>query len=310
MTTLRDAMEAYLRMRRDLGFKLVQTERWLQAFVAFMDVRQATVITTELALEWAMLPVHAQPACWAKRLMVVRLFARYQHGSDPLTEIPPMGLVPYHPRRAHPYLYTQGEITHLLDAAAALPPADGLRGRTYACLLGLLAVTGLRIGEALALTCADVDLPNGVLTIRGSKFGKSRLVPLHASTVQALSAYACRREENVVTAASTPLFVSDHGTPLCAATVRRTFRLLCHQVGLQATSKSDEPRLHHFRHRFATETLLQWSRGGEEIERQLPVLSTFLGHTCLADTYWYLSACPELMTQALARLEQRWEAAP
>jgi integrase/recombinase XerD len=131
MTTLRNAMDAYLRLRRDLGFKLVQAERWLQAFIAFMEARQASVITTELALAWAMLPVHAQPACRAKRLMAVRLFARYQRGSDPRTEVPPAGLVPYHPRRARPYLYTQEEITRLLDAAAALPPADGLRGCTY-----------------------------------------------------------------------------------------------------------------------------------------------------------------------------------
>jgi integrase/recombinase XerD len=308
MTTLGDAMDAYLRLRRDLGFKLVQAERWLQAFIAFMEVRQAAVITTELALAWAMLPVHAQPACWAKRLMAVRLFARYQRASDPRTEVPPAGLVPYHPRRAKPYLYTQEEVARLL-CAAALPPTDGLRGCTYACLLGLLAVTGLRIGEALALAGADVDLPAGLLTIRSSKFGKSRLVPLHASTVQALSAYARRRENGGGLAAAPRFFVSERGTPLRASTVRRTFRLLCRQVGLQATAGSDEPRLHHFRHRFATETLLQWYRSGEEVERQLPILSTFLGHTCIADTYWYLSACPELMEQAVARLEQRWEAA-
>ena len=307
MTTLRDAMDAYMRMRRDLGFKLVQTERWLQAFVAFMDVRQATVITTELALEWAMLPVHAQPACWAKRLMVVRLFARYHHASEPRTEVPPAGLVPYHPRRAKPYLYAAEEIEHLLSAAAALPSAGGLRGCVYACLLGLLAVTGLRIGEALALVDTDVDLTGAVLTIRTGKFGKSRLVPLHASTVQALSAYVRRREACVGTFAAPHFFVSERGTPLNAATVRRTFRSLCRQLGLQATAGSDEPRLHHFRHRFATETLLQWYRSGEEVERQLPVLSTFLGHTCIADTYWYLSACPALMAEAVACLEQRWE---
>lgn len=309
MTTLRDAMEAYLRLRRDLGFKLVQAERWLRAFIAFMEARQASVITTELALAWAMLPVHAQPACWAKRLMVVRLFARYQRGSDPRTEVPPAGLVPYHPRRAKPYLYTQEEITRLLRAAAALPPADGLRGCTYACLLSLLAVTGLRVGEALALTCTDVDLPAGLLTIRSSKFGKSRLVALHPSTVQALSAYARRREDGGVIVTSPHFFVCERGTPLRASTVRRTFRLLCRQVGLQATAGSDEPRLHHFRHRFATETLLRWYRSGAEVERQLPILSTFLGHTCIADTYWYLSACPELVAQAVARLERRWEAA-
>jgi len=307
MNTLREAMEAYLLLRRDLGFKLVQAGRWLEDFTTFMEARQAAVITTDLALQWALLALHAQPACWAKRLMAVRLFAHYRSANDPRTEVPPAGLLPYHPRRAKPYLYTQEEIERLLCAAAALPPADGLRGCTYACLLGLLAVTGLRIGEALALAGTDVDLSAGLLTIRRGKFGKSRLMPLHPSTVDALSAYARRREGCCATATPPHFFLSERGTPLTASSARRTFRLLCRQVGLHESACCDEPRLHHFRHRFATQTLLRWYHSGEEVERQLPVLSTFLGHVCIADTYWYLSACPELMAQAVARLEQRWE---
>jgi integrase len=239
--------------------------------------------------------------------MVARLFARYHQASDPRTEVPPKGLLPYHPRRAKPYLYHQEEIARLLSAAAALPPAGGLRGSTYACLLGLLAVTGLRIGEALALLSTDVDLPAGVLTIRSGKFGKSRLVPLHASTVRVLTDYARQREASGLAASAQHFFVSERGMPLSLSTVHRTFRLLCRQLGLQATAGSDEPQLHHFRHRFATETLLQWARTGEEVERKLPILSTFLGHSSITDTYWYLSASPALMDQAVARLEQRWE---
>ena len=150
MNTLSEAIDAYLLLRRDLGFKLIQTEHWLQDFAAFMDDQQASFITVERALQWALRPSDAKPPCWAKRLSAVRLFARYRSMTDPRTEVPPVGLLPYHPRRAKPYLYTEEDIDALISAAGALPPCDGLRGRTYACLLGLLAVTGLRIGEALS----------------------------------------------------------------------------------------------------------------------------------------------------------------
>jgi integrase len=204
-------------------------------------------------------------------------------------------------------LYTEEDIAALISAAGALPPPDGLRARTYACLLGLLAVTGLRIGEALRLKRGDVDLENHLLTIYGTKFNKSRLVPLHPSTGSALSAYAGQRDGYFGRAKPDHFFVSARGTPLTGSVVRRTFRLLCREVGLQGSDGCDQPRLHHFRHRFATETLLRWYRSREDIERHLPALSTFLGHTSIADTYWYLSARPELMGEALQRLEQRWE---
>ncbi|MCP3882715.1 MAG: tyrosine-type recombinase/integrase [Sulfitobacter sp.] len=307
MNTLREAIDDYLLLRRDLGFKLIQTEHWLHDFAAFMEDRQASFITVERALQWALRPSDAKPPCWAKRLSAVRLFARYRSMTDPRTEVPPVGLLPYHPRRAKPYWYTEEDIAALMSAARALPPPGGLRGRTYACLLGLLAVTGLRIGEALRLKREDVDLEYKLLTIHGTKFDKSRLVPLHPSTDSALSAYAGQRDGCFGQAKPDHFFVSPRGTSLTPSSVRRTFRLLCRQVGLQGLDGCDEPRLHHFRHRFATETLLQWYRSSEDIERQLPVLSTFLGHACIADTYWYLSAQPELMGEALQRLEQRWE---
>jgi integrase len=307
MNTLREAIDDYLRLRRDLGFKLIQAEHWLHGFAAFMDDQQASFITVERALQWAMCPSDAQPSYWAKRLIAVRLFARYRSLTDPRTEVPPVGLLPYHPRRAKPYLYTEEDIAALMSAAGALSPPGSLRGRTYACLLGLLAVTGLRIGEALRLKRNDVDLENHLLTIHGTKFNKSRLVPLHPSTGSALSAYAGQRDGCLGQAKPDHFFVSAHGTPLTGSVVRRTFRLLCRQVGLQGCDGCDEPRLHHFRHRFATDTLLRWYRSSADIERHLPVLSTFLGHTCIADTYWYLSARPELMREAVQRLEQHWE---
>lgn len=194
-----------------------------------------------------------------------------------------------------------------MKAAAALPPPNGLRGCSYSCLLGLLAVTGLRIGEALALKREDVDLQEGLLTIRSTKFGKSRLVPLHPSTQHALLAYGRQRHRHLGRATLGHFFVSVRGKPLKASAVRRTFRILCHQIGLHGLGGCDEPQLHHFRHRFAMETLLRWYRSTEDVERRLPILSTFPGHARVSDTYWYLSARPELMEQAMRRLEHRWE---
>jgi integrase len=307
MNTLRDAIEQYLQLRHDLGFKLTQAQRWLREFADFMEQKQAPHITTERALEWALQPTNGQPAYWAKRLTAIRVFARYHSATDPCTEVPPDGLLPYRPRRAKPYPYTEGEINRLMQAAAALPPPDGLRGKTYACLIGLLIVTGLRIGEALGLTPHDVDLQTGLLTIRGAKFDKSRLVPVHDSTQAALSTYARQRDQRLGRTTPHHFFVTAHGKPLAGSNVRRTFRGLCRQIGLHGSATSDEPRLHHFRHRFATQTLLQWYQSGEDVEQQLPILSTFLGHARISDTYWYLSARPELMKQALIRLERRWE---
>ncbi len=307
MNTLREAIEAYLQLRHDLGFKLTQVQQWLREFAGFMEQQQASFITTELALEWALQPTNVQPAYWAKRLSAIRVFSRYHSATDPRTEVPPGGLLPFQPKRAKPYFYREEEIDQLMQAALALQQPDSLRGKTYACLIGLLSVTGLRIGETLGLTPHDVDLQSGLLTVLDTMFGKSRLVPVHASTRVALAAYARDRDQLLGHTNPSRFFVSARGKPLAAATVRRTFRALCQQIGLHGAPSSDEPQLHHFRHRFATQTLLQWYQSGEDVERRLPILSTFLGHARIADTYWYLSARPELMKQALMRLEQRWE---
>ncbi len=271
-----------------------------------MEREQASVITVELALRWASKPAQAHRSYWAKRLIAIRLFARYRSATDPRTEVPPDRLLPCRPNRARPYPYTEEDIDRLMNAAATLPPPGGLRAQSYSCLLGLLVVTGLRIGEALRLESEDVDLQDGLLEIRSAKFGKSRIVPLHHSAQQALLIYSRRRDDCL---GRTPghFLVSARGTPLSASAVRRTFRTLCRKVGLRGSGNYDEPRLHHFRHRFATETLLRWYRSTEDVERLLPVLSAFLGHASIADTYWYLSARPELMREAVQRLERRWE---
>jgi integrase/recombinase XerD len=307
MKTLRAAVEAYLTMRRGLGFKLLEAGKGLSDFASFLEERGVDYITTSLALEWAQQPSSVLPAEWARRLSYVRGFARYQSAIDSRTEIPPARLLPHRPRRAKPYLYTELEIKHLLNAALNLPPVDGLRGWTFYTLLGLLVVSGVRISEAVGLKLEDVDLSASILTVRGSKFGKSRLVPLHDSTRQVLANYKLRRDDFLTGRPAHYFFISPSGNRLNMSNVHRTFNQLSRQIGIRDPDSSTGPRLHDLRHRFAIETLLRWYRAGEDVERHLPILSAYLGHVNVSDTYWYLTACPELMGLAVERLEHRWE---
>ena len=307
MKPLTEAIDDYLALRRSLGFKLHSAGAALMNFAAFMEQQQAQSITTRLALDWAQQPPDAQPAHWAQRLSFVRGFARHHVATDPSTEVPPPGLLPYRPARARPYLYSHDEVRGLLEQALQLPGSSGLRPWTYHALLGLLSVTGMRVGEALRLRLDDVDLDAGVLTVRGTKFGKSRLVPIHASTRDVLADYQTRRTRHLCGRDAACFFVTRTGNPLDGADVRRTFYSLSRQVGLRGQDDSHGPRLHDFRHRFAVETLMGWYRSGEDAERRLPVLSTYLGHVHVSDTYWYLSAHPQLMALAMARVERRWE---
>jgi integrase/recombinase XerD len=310
MKALKQAVQDYLALRRSLGFKLGGAGIALSKFAAFLQARGASHITTQLALEWAQQSQCVQPSTWAQRLGYIRGFARHHIASDPRTEIPPPGLLPFQPRRARPYLYSDKEIERLLNCALQLPAPDGLRPWTYHCLLGLLSVAGMRIGEAIRLQLEDVDLELGVLTVRGTKFGKSRLVPIHRSTQEVLTQYRARRERLLAGRSVPAFFITSRGNHLDIGDVHRTFYKLSRSIGLRAATASHGPRLHDFRHRFAVQTLLRWYRCGEDVERRLPVLSTYLGHVHVADTYWYLNACPELMGQAITRLEQRWEARP
>jgi len=304
MTSLVKAVDDYLRLRRALGFKLRDTGVALHDFVSFLKRQGASRITTELALEWATQPQHAQPAHRARRLGMVRLFAEYRSACDAATEVPPSGLLPDRYKRKEPYLYSDAEVHRLLAAARTLPSITGLRRWTYPTLFGVLAVTGLRISEVVALDVADVDLHGALLTIRATKFGKSRLVPIHASTQRALQSYT-RRRDRLQPRASTPSFFrSERGTRLTHWTVRATFVKLSHQVGLRKPADRFGPRLHDFRHRFAVRTLLGWYRRGVDIDPRMPVLSAYLGHAHVTDTYWYLSAVPELLSAAARRLER------
>jgi integrase len=294
-------------MRRGLGFKFQHQERRLTQFVAFMEEREASIITRPLALEWATLPPDRHSS-WALRLTDVRGFARHMASIELRTEVPASGMLPSL-HRAKPYIYTDDEVRRLLAAALALPPADGLRRWTYRCLFGLLAVTGLRISEALRLQREDVDLQQGILVIRGTKFGKSRLVPVHPTTRNVLVDYAARRDEVRARQTGTYFFVAERGGQLLIQYVHAVFWRLSRQIGLRGPTDHTGPRLHDFRHRFAVETLLRGYRSGEDVELRLPVLSTYLGHSCVRDTYWYLSACPELMEHAAKRLDAHWGAA-
>ena len=312
MTTLRQAMKEYLQMRRSLGFKLHDAGKGLLDFVSFMENHRACYITQALALAWAQQPSNVQPAHWASRLTFVRGFARYRSATDPCTQIPAQGLLPFQPKRARPYLYSDAEVRSLLRAALNLPycyESGKLRPWVYYCLFGLLSVSGLRLGEARNLEVRDVDLKAAVLTIRCSKFGKDRLVPLHASTCKVLADYIDRRNRHWgQRPVSSYLFVSSWGNKLDGGDIHRTFYVLSRQIGLRGPSDSHGPRLHDFRHRFATRTLVHWYRSNQDPERKLPVLSAILGHVHVADTQWYLSGSSELMREAMRRLEHRWEA--
>ena len=307
MNPLRKAVKDYLMMRRSLGFKLRDMGYNLQHFVSFMEQQHTPIIATALALRWAKLPQNVQPAHWAVRLSYVRSFARFWSATEPLTEIPPLSLLPFRYQRSTPHIYSDNEIQQLLKAANNLPPLRGLRRWTYHCLFGLMAVTGLRISEAITLNREDVDLKQGLLTIRLTKFGKSRLVPVHSSTVTKLKQYTHQRDNLYPRPSTSRFFLSNRGTPLTDCMVRQTFVKLSRQVGLIKAADSFGPRLHDLRHRFAVTTLLHWYRTGVDVEQRLPVLSTYLGHAHVTDTYWYLSAIPELLALTKDRLEKRWE---
>ncbi len=304
MSPLHTALDHYLKMRRGFGFKLKSQGRYLLHFVDYMEQQNATIITSSLVIDWV--AKDAGPPTWPTRLGAVRNFARHVSITEPRTQIPPAGLFPLL-RRPAPHLYSKTELGSLLEAMLALPPAKGLRRWTYYCVIGLITVTGLRFGEALRLKRGDVDLDQGLLTIRETKFGKSRIVPVHPTTAVVLQDYAARRDCHRQRCRSTHFFTGEHGGGLYQQNLHLVFCRVSRQIGLRSLEADKGPRIHDLRHSFAVATLLRWYRTGADVEQLLPALSTFLGHTHTRDTYWYLSACPELMEHASRRLEARWE---
>jgi integrase/recombinase XerD len=310
MSQLQTALDEYLAIHRALGFKLSVPGDLLQRFVEFADQERAEHITTELALNWATQPANAQPCRWATRLGIVRRFAQYLSPSDPRTVVPPPDLLAHRYRRVKPYIYRDEQIKRLIEAARRLPSASGLRPHTYATLYALYAASGLRTAEALWLDRDDVDLVNDVLTIRNTKFGKTRYVPLHHSTRRALQRYAGRRDRLCPNPDSPSFFLSDTGTRLTNQVVQKTFVHLSHLIGLRRAGDSRGPRILDLRHRLAIQTLLKWHRRGLDVERNLPTLSTYLGHVEIDDTYWYLTATPQLLRYALKRVERSKQRMP
>lgn len=304
MTSLRKAAREYLTMRRSLGFKMRFMDSFLDKFVSFVKQQGSSYITTEIALRWAMRNESTQAGTSAKRLEKVRRFAQYRACTDIRTEIPTRGLIPHPSHRKKPYIYNNGEIKRLIAAAKTLPSTVGLLPYTYSTLLGLFAVTGLRRCEAIGLNREDVDLKHGVLTIRGTKYGKSRLVPIHKSTQRALGKYTRRRNLIHFQAKEPSFFLSDFGKRLAVRTVNKFFSDISHEIGLRAPSGQHAPRLHDLRHTFVVRTLVRWYRTGVDVDRHMPELSTYIGHACVASSYWYISAVPELLRLAMRRLER------
>lgn len=305
MSRIGNAVDQYLALRRSLGFELRETARLLRRFVIFANREGARFITIDLALRWARLSTRVQTATWSNRLRVVRQLAEYLSASDPRTEVPPMDLLPGKYRRSQPYIYSDDEVVRLVNAAEKLPSPTGLRAWTYRTLFGLLVVTGMRHAEALALDRRDVDLDAGILTIRRTKCRKTRLVPLHETTREQLRNYLRRRDQVHPVPKSEAFLVSERGLRLVQASVQHTFIVVSRQIGLRAPSRSHGhgPRLHDLRHRLAVTVLVRWYRAGVDVDARLPILATYLGHTKVSDTYWYLSAVPELVCLAMARLE-------
>lgn len=301
MSGLQTAVSEYLAMRRSVGFKLRNTEYRLRDFVAYLDRAGAPTVTTALALAWAKQPLSVHPHAWRQRLTAARGFAAYLRILDGAAEVPPQGLLVAQRTRIAPYLYTEDEVAALLAAAGRLAPP--FRAATYRTLLGVLAVTGMRIGEAVALDRADVNWNDGVLMIRTSKFGRSRELVLHPTTVEAMRRYdRCRRDRPPPSTQA--FFISTTGTRLIPTNVQHTFRRLVDAAGVGASATGRRPRLHDLRHTFALNTVVHWYREGADVQGRLYLLSTYLGHVDPKDTYWYLSAAPQLLALAAKRLEE------
>jgi integrase/recombinase XerD len=317
MNGLREGIEKYLELRRSLGFDLRVQAGILRRFANFAEGEDSSYVTTGLVLRWADTLSHALPATVARSVNVVRRFAIWQAALDSRTEVPPTRLVASRYERRRPFLHTDEQIVQLLLETEQMQSPKGLRGPTFSVLFGLIAVTGLRISEALKLDRSDVNLIDGVLVIRRTKFGKSRLVPVHPTTRTALAMYAELRNRILGDITTPAFFVSEKAQRISGCAARHYFAHVSRLVGQRAsagkgltgrrrvrmkTRRGHGPRLHDLRHRFAAHTLLNWYRDGVDVERELPKLSTYLGHCTVSQTYWYIDAVPELLQLAAGRI--------
>lgn len=298
MSALADAAASYLHVRRALGYKLVDHGRLLADFVAYLDERGLMTVTTDAALGWACQPSDAGPDRWSERLSVARCFATYMLAIDPATQVPPTGLWPTR-RRPEPFVCTPSQIAALVDAAGIVGTPTA--AATYQPVIGLLAVTGMRVGEALGLNDDDVDLDGGVLTVHSTKFGKSREVVVHPTTTAVLTSYVNARDERFPKRPDQAVFVSTTGRRLRDKRLWRHWQRTIDRAGVVDGER--RPRVHDLRHSFAVNTLRAWHDAGLDVQARLPLLSVYLGHRNPASTYWYLSATPDLLAAAARRLE-------
>ena len=297
-------LDQYLAVRRRLGYDLRTSERILRRFTRFADDEHATQIDTALFLRWHATLSKANGATRAARLSAVRLFAQWLSSFDPAHLPPPRGLLPDTTKRSRPYIYSDAEISSIIVAAKELPSICGLRGLTCSTLFALIAVTGLRVSEALALDENDLDANSGVLRVRQGKNDKERLLPLEPSVVERLLDYRIERDR-LIGHAATPLFVTNRATRLTDCTARYNFAQVCQQIGLRSEQRyyrhGRGPRIHDLRHTFAVRTMIDWYRKGKDPAREMIRLTTYLGHGNPSETYWYLEAVPELLDLAMAR---------
>jgi integrase/recombinase XerD len=306
MSTLSKELDRYLSIRRSLGYDLGTSERILRKFILFADHENAEYISTKLFLRWQETFGHANRQTWACRLGIIRLFTQWLVGMDQKHEVPLQALIPRQYRRARPYIYSDEEIKAIVETASKLPSANGIRSLTYSTFFALIAVTGLRISEAISLDVADVDLDVGLITLRRGKLGKARLLPISGSTTVQLIAYAKERDRLLGTPPE-PFFVSDLGKRLNDCIARYNFASVCQTIGLRPAEKFNRhghgPRIHDLRHTFAVRTLINWYRTGADPSREMIKLSTYLGHSNPAHTFWYIEAVPELLDLASQRTE-------
>jgi integrase len=304
MSTLMNELERYLKIRRSLGFALSTSARVLKKFVAFADAEATDHITTDLFLRWKEEFGEASSSTWAARLGMARQFAQWLSGIDPSNEVPSKSLIPGRYRRSRPHIYSDQEIVQIIDGATQLHSFNGIRALTYSTLFGLIAVTGIRVSEVIALDNRDLDVANAVLTIRRGKLGKARIIPISQSSLDRLTEYAKERDR-LLGRSPEHFFVSDTGKRLKDCTVRYNFASVCQRVGLRPLQRYYKhgrgPRIHDLRHTFAARTLTNWYRNGMDPEREMIKLSTYLGHSDPVHTYWYIEAVPELLELASQR---------
>lgn len=301
MTDFSSLAVDYLTTRRAMGYKFAYQGQMVEQFAAYLDGVGGEHLTIAAALSWARQPVGAKPVWWAVRLSTARGFARFLSAIDPATEVPPVGLLPEPSHRAVPYIYSDEDIERLHLAAGRLNPEH--RADTYQTLIALIAVTGMRVGETVRLDRDDVDLGEGLITIRNSKFGKSRQVPLHSTSVEALASYARRRDERRPVPKSPSFFTSAIGTRVLRDNVSTVFPRLVREAGLRSPNRPRPPRAHDLRHTFAVRCVIGWYRQGLDVERRMSLLSTWLGHVDPGSTYWYLTGVPELLELVADRLD-------